>query len=101
MRRGITRFRLRAPVVAIAATVVLAAFAGAALGRPAATVQPVGDWLSFGRTPDNARFSPLTQINKQNVIELGRVANIDFRRLDPAIRRGQQSFPIASTARST
>ena len=95
MRRGITRFRLRAPVVAIAATVVLAAFAGAALGRPAATVQPVGDWLSFGRTPDNARFSPLTQITPANVDQLGRVYTVDFLRLDPDTRRGQQSYPLA------
>ena len=95
MRRGISRFRLRAPVVAIAATVVLAAFAGAALGRPAATVQPVGDWLSFGRTPDNARFSPLTQITPANVDQLGRVYTVDFLRLDPDTRRGQQSYPLA------
>ena len=95
MRRGISRFRLGAPVVAIAATVVLAAFAGAALGRPAATVQPVGDWLSFGRTPDNARFSPLTQITPANVDQLGRVYTVDFLRLDPDTRRGQQSYPLA------
>ena len=95
MRRGISRFRLRAPVVALAATVVLAAFAGVALGRPAATVQPVGDWLSFGRTPDNARFSPLTQITPANVDQLGRVYTVDFLRLDPDTRRGQQSYPLA------
>ena len=81
--------------MAIAATVVLAAFAGAALGRPAATVQPVGDWLSFGRTPDNARFSPLTQITPANVDQLGRVYTVDFLRIDPDTRRGQQSYPLA------
>jgi quinoprotein glucose dehydrogenase len=29
-----------------------------------------GDWLMFSRTYDAQRFSPLTQINKQNVAQL-------------------------------
>ena len=29
------------------------------------------DWLMFSRTYDAQRFSPLTQINKQNVGQLG------------------------------
>jgi alcohol dehydrogenase (cytochrome c) len=52
------------------------------------------DWGSYGGTFDQIRHSPLTLITKQNVNTLGRVATIDFRRLDPAIPRGQQSFPV-------
>jgi len=53
-----------------------------------------GDWGMYGGTPDEIRHSPLTDITKQNVNTLGRVATIDFRRIDPAIPKGQQSFPI-------
>ena len=51
-------------------------------------------WGGFGNTPDENRHSPLTQITKSNVDELGRLFTVDFRRLDPSIRRGQQSFPV-------
>jgi alcohol dehydrogenase (cytochrome c) len=51
-------------------------------------------WLGFGNTPDENRHSPLKQITKSNVDDLGRVFTVDFRRLDPSIRRGQQSFPV-------
>jgi len=53
-----------------------------------------GDWGMYGGTPDQIRHSALSEITKQNVNELGRVANIDFRRLYPAVPKGQQSFPI-------
>ena len=53
-----------------------------------------GDWGMYGGTPDEIRHSLLTQITKQNLNQLGRVFTIDFRRIDPAIPKGQQSFPI-------
>jgi PQQ-dependent dehydrogenase (methanol/ethanol family) len=53
-----------------------------------------GDWGTYGGTFDQIRHSPLDLVTKQNVNELGRVATIDFRRLYPAIPKGQQSFPI-------
>jgi PQQ-dependent dehydrogenase (methanol/ethanol family) len=53
-----------------------------------------GDWGMYGGTPNENRHSLLTQITKQNVNQLGRVATIDFRRVDPAIPKGQQSFPV-------
>jgi alcohol dehydrogenase (cytochrome c) len=56
---------------------------------------PSGDWQSFGRTPDNSRLSPLTQITPANVSQLERVYNIDFQKIDPDVRRGQQSYPLA------
>ena len=71
----------------------LAAFASASGVR--AQAQPSGDWHAFGRTSDNMRRSPLTQITRENVERLERVYTIDFQRLDPDIRRGQQSYPLA------
>ena len=60
---------------------------------------PAGDWQAFGRTPDNSRLSPLTEITPANVSQLERVYNIDFQRIDPDIRRGQQSYPLAIDGR--
>ena len=54
-----------------------------------------GDWTGFGRTPDNNRHSPLTQIDTGNVARMGRVFTVDLRRVDPDVRRGQQSYPLA------
>jgi PQQ-dependent dehydrogenase (methanol/ethanol family) len=56
---------------------------------------PNGDWLSFGRTTDNMRHSPLTQIDRANVSQLGRVYNLDLHSLDSDVRRGEQSYPLA------
>ena len=65
------------------------------------TAIPAGDWQSFGRTPDNSRLSPLTEITPANVSRLERVYNIDFQRIDPDVRRGQQSYPLAIDGRCT
>jgi alcohol dehydrogenase (cytochrome c) len=66
------------------------------LSSAAASLGAEGDvgWRGFGNTPDENRFSPLTQITKSNVDGLGRLFTVDFRRIDPSIRRGQQSFPV-------
>lgn len=79
-------------LAAAAAVLGLVPLLASAAGGAAA---PSGDWLSFGRTTDNARHSPLTQITPANVSRLGRVYTIDFQRLDPDVRRGQQSYPLA------
>ena len=81
-------------LIASAALLLLAAAFGFAL-RAGAAGSPSGDWTSFGRTPDNLRHSPLTQITKSNVDKLGRVVNLDLRKADPSVRRGQQSYPRA------
>ena len=47
------------------------------------------NWLSYGRTYDEQRFSPLTQINETNVGKLGLQWSAD---LDTA--RGQEATPI-------
>jgi alcohol dehydrogenase (cytochrome c) len=74
--------------------VVVALVVGAASGASGASA-PNGDWLSFGRSTDNLRHSPLTQITPANVAQLGRVYNLDLKTLDPDVRRGEQSFPLA------
>ena len=48
-----------------------------------------GEWLSYGRTYDEQRFSPLDQINTGNVGELGLAWYAD---LDTA--RGQEATPL-------
>ena len=71
---------------------------GATVGvSTSATAPPIanGDWPAFGRTADNTRYSPLTEITPRNVDELGRVYTLDFLRIDPDTRRGQQSYPLA------
>jgi alcohol dehydrogenase (cytochrome c)/quinohemoprotein ethanol dehydrogenase len=49
-----------------------------------------GDWLSYGRTYDEQRFSPLNQINDSNAKDLGLAWYAD---LDTA--RGQEATPLA------
>ena len=48
-----------------------------------------GNWLSHGRTYEETRFSPLTQINKQNVSNLGLAWYKDM-----GTNRAQESTPI-------
>ena len=76
-----------------------ALLAGAALatvaGAPGGVSAVNGDWTSFGRTPANDRHSPLTEITPGNVARLDRAYSVDFQKLDPDVRRGQQSYPLA------
>jgi alcohol dehydrogenase (cytochrome c) len=53
-------------------------------------------WGGFGNTPDENRYSPLTQINTSNVGRLGRLFTVDFQSIDPAVRHGEQSYPVES-----
>jgi alcohol dehydrogenase (cytochrome c) len=78
--------------LARAAVVLVVAFCG---GGGAVAADATGDWTGFGRTPDNNRHSPLTQIDRANVDRMGRVFTVDLRRVDPDVRRGQQSYPLA------
>jgi quinohemoprotein ethanol dehydrogenase len=50
-----------------------------------------GNWLSYGRTYSEQRFSPLKQINDQNVGQLGLAWSVD---LDT--RRGQEATPLVA-----
>jgi quinohemoprotein ethanol dehydrogenase len=51
--------------------------------------QHPGDWMSYGRTYSEQRFSPLTLVNDQNVGQLSLAWYVD---LDT--RRGQEATPI-------
>ena len=81
-------------LVVLGIAVVLAGAAGTSTSATAPQVAP-GDWPAFGRTVDNNRYSPLTEITPQNVSRLGRAYTLDFLRIDPDTRRGQQSYPLA------
>jgi PQQ-dependent dehydrogenase (methanol/ethanol family) len=52
------------------------------------------NWLQFGNTPNENRYSPLTQITPDNVPQLGRVFTFDLNKAVPGIKKGQQSYPI-------
>ena len=74
-------------VIAFAVAVSLA-------GAGSAGLSP-NNWGSWGNTPDQNRYSPLDLITPDNVGQLGRLYTVDFRQIDPVIRRGTQSYPLA------
>ncbi len=88
------RFRRHVVFAALILAVLVSVTASVASSSRTSAI-PAGDWQAFGRTPDNSRLSPLTQITPANVSQLERVYNIDFQKIDPDIRRGQQSYPLA------
>lgn len=79
--------RIALAVAALATSLGLVTGARSAVGAP-------GEWLSWGRTTDQNRHSPLRLITKQNVDQLGRLYQVDFRVIDPRTRRGEQSYPL-------
>ena len=58
------------------------------------TVGASVNWLNFGNTANENRYSPLTQITPDNVSQLGRVFTFDLNKVVPGIKKGQQSYPI-------
>jgi glucose dehydrogenase len=74
---------------------LVALTAGIALVLAAGGSSAGGDvgWGGWGNTPDNLRYSSLTQITKDNIDQLGRMFTLNFRSLDPIARLGEQSFP--------
>ncbi len=52
------------------------------------------NWLNFGNTVNENRFSSLTQITPDNVSQLGRAFTFDLNKAVPGIKKGQQSYPI-------
>jgi alcohol dehydrogenase (cytochrome c) len=85
---------LRAFFLVGAALALATVLASAAAGDRAATAN-VG-WGGFGNTPDELRHSPLTQITPGNVDQLGRLYTVDFQKIDPTVRRGEQSYPVVA-----
>lgn len=93
MRGGRRPVRLASALVVallVGAPVVSSALAGPAGNASLANV----GWGGFGNTPDEIRFSPLTQIDPSNISQLGREFTVDFRQLDPTVRLGEQSYPV-------
>ncbi len=84
-------------LVAIAALAALSGCGGPQGGKSAAVDDALllagdadgSDWLSYGRTYDEQRFSPLTQVSDSNVAELGLEWAAD---MDTS--RGQEATPI-------
>jgi PQQ-dependent dehydrogenase (methanol/ethanol family) len=74
-------------VASAAASAGPAAVGAERLGR--ADSEP-GQWMSVGRTYDEQRFSPLSQINTENVARLGLAWYADF-----DSNRGQEATPLA------
>ena len=86
--------------------VLVAAIATTLLITPSGTAPAVGaapsasgNWLSWGRTLDQMRHSPLRQITRANIGRLGRVFNVDFRAIDGTMLRGQQAYPLIVNGR--
>ncbi len=83
------------------ARLILAVLVGAGglglLGGASATTRGSAiseNWLLFGNTPNENRYSPLTEINPGNVSQLGRVFTFDLNKIVPGIKKGQQSYPL-------
>jgi alcohol dehydrogenase (cytochrome c) len=74
----------------------MALASAAALSLAAAGSGASGDvgWDGWGNTPDNMRYSSLTQIDKDNIDQLGRIFTLNFRSVDPIARLGEQSYPV-------
>ena len=93
--RTVLSLRSRRVLLVLTVTAVTVGVAVGVSASATAPSVPSGDWPSFGRTADNNRFSPLTEITPQNVAQLGRAYSLDFLRIDPDTLRGQQSYPLA------
>lgn len=82
-------------ILVLFAALGIATFAGwAPRGPVSAAVSPAadssdGDWLLYGRTYDDQRFSPLLQINEQNVSSLGLVWSREM-----GTTRGLEATPL-------
>ena len=50
---------------------------------------PAGEWVSYSRTYDEQRFSPLDQVNRQTVGKLGLAWWVQF-----DTDRGQEATPL-------
>lgn len=87
MRRRLPRVLALTGALLFSATLLASASARTGAGSD------VG-WGGFGNTPDENRHSSLTQIGPGNVATLGRLFTVDFQKIDPTVRRGEQSYPV-------
>jgi quinohemoprotein ethanol dehydrogenase len=61
------------------------------VGCSKSTLSADADWTTYGRTNDEQRFSPLTQINEQNIGQLGLVWSREL-----GTTRGLEASPLVS-----
>ncbi len=76
-------------LLAASAVVIAAPMAAVSTERPMNADKEAGQWMSVGRTHDEQRYSPLSQINKSNVARLGLAWYADF-----DSNRGQEATPL-------
>ncbi len=79
--------------IGLAAISVLTLLVGGASATTVATGTS-SNWLLFGNTPNENRYSPLTQITPSNASSLGRAFTFDLNKVVPGIKKGQQSYPL-------
>jgi quinohemoprotein ethanol dehydrogenase len=77
--------------VSLLLTGSLAASLSACKQAPPAAAHDGADWAMYGRTTDEQRFSPLHQINEQNIGQLGLVWSREL-----GTTRGLEATPIVS-----
>ncbi len=83
--------RIAASVAVCSVVVGVLVFAAGASARHTDTNV---NWVHWGNTADENRYSPLTQITPSNVNQLGRLFISDLNKFVPGIKKGQQSYPI-------
>jgi hypothetical protein len=83
--RGLLKMKIRYARVSLGVACVLWGAVAAASAKGDVDKQ----WTSLGRTADEQRFSPLTQINTDNVKKLGLAWYADF-----DTNRGQEATPL-------
>src|ERR687891_642668 len=83
---------------AVAAVAFVAAGCGGDSGGETAGTVPAGlsesEWGSYSNTYEQTRYVPFTEIDKDNLDELGRVFTVDFQKIDPEVPGGQQNNPL-------
>jgi len=87
------QIRRIAPFLASACVAALLLAAGGGATRGSALAGDV-NWSGFGNTPNQNRYSPLTQITPGNASRLGRAFTVDLNKVVPGIKKGQQTYPV-------
>jgi quinohemoprotein ethanol dehydrogenase len=82
---------MRVNLLRLLAGSLLLSFLGCGKSTPPAAPGDGADWAMYGRTNDEQRFSPLSQINQQNVARLGLAWSREL-----GTTRGLEATPLVS-----
>jgi quinohemoprotein ethanol dehydrogenase len=82
---------IRLSIFLLLASLVGLSLASCRKSAPAPAIGDAADWTTYGRTSDEQRFSPLSQINEQNVAQLGLVWSREL-----GTSRGLEATPLVS-----